>query len=387
MNVLMNQNRINALFVLLRSTISKNKLKLEELDYYSNEMIQDLLKISSIHDISHLIVFALKQNDLISEEKKDIFKAIYRSDLFRYEYNNLCSAFEKAQIPFMPLKGAVMREYYPEVWMRTSSDIDILVHEEDLQKAKSLLVNEYGYSYKGKCSYENSFLAPNGVHVELHHNLVTGGYTNKVSNIQKDVWNLSKVRNGFSFWYEMSDEMFYFYHISHMAKHFVSGGCGIRPFIDLFILDKLKGPNKKKRDTLLRQGNLLKFADASRKLSRVWFENQEYDFITKEMENYIIYGGVYGNSDNRLLVQQGKKDNRIKDALSRVFLPYHIIKVFYPVLQKHPSLTPIMEIHRLIVKLFSFADSNKGVKELQLNKNITKEEAKNIRSLLDSIGL
>ena len=45
-----------------------------------------------------------------------------------------CNALEKAQIPFVPLKGSVIRKYYPEAWMRTSSDIDVLVHKEDVEK-------------------------------------------------------------------------------------------------------------------------------------------------------------------------------------------------------------------------------------------------------------
>lgn len=29
----------------------------------------------------------------------------------------------------------------------------------------------------------------------------------------------------------MKEEMFYFYHIAHLAKHFEVGGCGIRQII------------------------------------------------------------------------------------------------------------------------------------------------------------
>ena len=54
----------------------------------------------------------------------------------------------------------------------------------------------------------------------------------------------------------MTDEMFYFYHIAHMAKHFEEGGCGIRPFIDLWTLDNIKDVDHDKRDELLSRGNL-----------------------------------------------------------------------------------------------------------------------------------
>ena len=64
------------------------------------------------------------------------------------------------------------------------------------------------------------------------------------------------------FRYEMTDEFFYFYHIAHMAKHFENGGCGIRPFVDLVVLDRMDSENFSKRDELLKSGGLLQFARA-----------------------------------------------------------------------------------------------------------------------------
>ena len=129
----------------------------------------------------------------------------------------------------------------------------------------------------------------------------------------------------------MTDEMFYFYHIAHMAKHFEEGGCGIRPFIDLWTLDNIKDVDHDKRDELLSQGNLLKFAEVARMLSRVWFENNEHTEITKKMERYILRGGIYGTNENRIAVQQQKRGGRLKYALSKIFIPYDNIKFHYPI--------------------------------------------------------
>lgn len=132
----MDQRTIQILFALLRSAIFGTKLTEDERNNYSPAMLQDLLKISSKHDVVHLLVFGLKQNELILKEHNDIekyiLKAVYRYERIRYEYENLCDALEKAQIPFLPLKDSVIRKYYPEAWMRTSCDIDVLVHRECL---------------------------------------------------------------------------------------------------------------------------------------------------------------------------------------------------------------------------------------------------------------
>lgn len=386
----MNQITIQILFTLLRSAILGTTLTEEKLKKCSPNVIQDLLKISSKHDISHILILGLKQNDLIPKEnadiEKNIFKAVYRYERLRYEYENLCATLEKAQIPFLPLKGAVIRKYYPEAWLRTSCDVDILVNECDLENAKSVLINENGYTYHGKGSHDISFITPNQMHIELHYALVEDGIANEASEILKKVWDSAKVRDGYAFCYEMSDEMFYYYHIAHMAKHFEHGGCGIRPFIDLWILDNLPESDEEKRNALLQRGNLLKFANSARKLSRVWFANEEHDFISKQMEDYILDGGVYGNIENRVIVQQQKKGGRIKYIISKIFIPYDEIKFHYPILQKHRWLIPFMEVRRWC-KLIFCGHLKRAAKELRYNNNVSSSEVENIKLFLENIGL
>lgn len=386
----MDQRTVQIHFALLRSAIRGTQLTEDEHKSYSSGMLQDLLKLSAKHDVIHLLAFGLKLNELIppdhAEIEKHIFKAVYRYERLRYEYENLCDALEKAQISFLPLKGSVIRRYYPEAWMRTSCDIDILVHEEDVERAKTFMVNQCGYTYQGKGSHDVSLFSSTNIHVELHYGLVEDGIANASSEVLKSVWDVSRVREEYSFWYEMSDEMFYFYHIAHMAKHFENGGCGIRPFIDLCILDTLPEGNTVKRNELLEAGNLLKFADVARKLSRVWFAAEDYDLISHQMEDYILRGGVYGTNENRILVQQQKQGGRIQYALSKIFIPYEVIKFHYPILQKHRWLTPIMEVRRW-GKLIFCGHLKRTAKELQYNQNISSGKADDTKKFLSDIGL
>ena len=50
----MDQRTIQILFALLRSAICGTKLTAEEWNNYSPDLLQDLLKISSKHDVVHL---------------------------------------------------------------------------------------------------------------------------------------------------------------------------------------------------------------------------------------------------------------------------------------------------------------------------------------------
>ncbi len=385
----MSENEIKLFFALLRSVINGNELSEWEKELYDGEMLVEMLKLSKRHDVTHLLSQGLVQNSLLENNNNannEIFKAVYRYEQIKYEYENLCSALEKAEIPFIPLKGAVLRNYYPEPWMRTSCDIDVLIHTEDVDKAVSWLVNNCGYTRGGECTHDVSFYSPGQVHIELHFDLLEGGIANSSSEVLQSVWENSVVKNGSRYFYEMSDEMFYFYHIAHMAKHFENGGCGIRPLIDLWILDNIEKADKDKRDQLLEQGDLIKFSSAVRELSKVWFEGAEYSELTKQTENYILSGGVYGTNENRVVVQQQKRGGRFKYVIYKVFLPYDVMKSYYPILKKHRWLTPIMEIRRWFRLIFK-GNGNRAVKELKQVGNMSQEQVENTRQFLKNLGL
>lgn len=386
----MDQRTNQILFALLRSAVCGTKLSESDKAQVSEECLSEMLAISGKHDVIHLLALGLKQNDLFPEYcaqiKQYMLQAVYRYEQQNYEFERLCKNLEAAEIPFIPLKGSVLRKFYPEAWMRTSCDIDILVHPEDSEKAKSILVNEHGYTYHGMNSHDISLFTPTQLHIELHYNLVEDGIANESSAVLRTVWETASVCEGYNFRYEMPDEMFYFYHIAHMAKHFENGGCGIRPFIDLWILDNIKEADDSKRNELLEQGKLLKFAKAARNLSKIWLENVEMDSISQQMEAYILCGGVYGNSENRITVQQQKQGGRLKYALSKIFIPYDVIKFHYPILQKHRWLTPFMEVRRW-GKLIFCGHAKRTWRELKYNGSISDETAANTQEFLKMIGL
>lgn len=307
----MNQPTIQVLFALLRSAICGSQLSEEErVLYANNNMLPDLMAISKKHDIAHLIVAGLGHNSLLPETddsaRNELYSALYRCTRLNYEYKRLSDCLENANIAFIPLKGQIIQAYYPETWMRTRCDIDILVYLDELEEITSYL-KTCGYSYLGKGPHDISLLTPNKKHIELHYELVNTGDAGLANDILKSVWETSTPSGGHRCCYTMSDEIFYFYHIAHMAKHFEKGGCGIRPFIDLWFLDKGENADMQARDELLEKGKLLTFANTARQLSKVWLDNAEHDDVTKQMEQFVLRGGVYGSMDNRVMLQQQKR--------------------------------------------------------------------------------
>ena len=386
----MDHNSIQMFFALLRSAVHGTKLSQHERGGCSDEQLRALLNLSVKQDVAHLLVLGLKQNGLISKENKQIeghiFKAAFRYERLNCEYEALCTTLEQAKIPFLPLKGAVLRNYYPEAWMRTSCDIDVLVHREDLDAAISCLSKKLQCVEKERTTHDVSLFSPRGIHIELHFDLVEEGRAKDAIAVLSHVWENVFLKKDCESWYEMSDTFFYFYHIAHMAKHFEGGGCGVRPFIDLWILDHMEGADLRSRDELLVKGGLLKFASVCRDLSNAWFGQGKLNSVTFQMQEFLLRSGIYGSTDNRVLLQQRKKGGRIGFFFSRMFIPYSKLKRYYPILEKHPYLMPVMQIRRWFM-LLNPNIAAMAKREMKVNRKLDKSVSDKMSAFLDCIGL
>ena len=384
------ENLIHAMMDLIASevcgkTIDKSQYAL------TDEELAKLYKLSKSHDIAHLVGDALIKNDLIKNDEikakfqKQIMLAVYRYEKINYELARLRKVLNEAKIPFIPLKGSVLRRYYPEPWMRTSCDIDVLVHESDLERAVLALTSVAGYKADSKGSHDVGMFSDGGVHLELHYSLIEDKIVGSVADILQNVWEKASPVSDNSE-YAFGDDMFFFYHTAHMAKHFINGGCGIRPFIDIWVLNHRVSFNREKRDVLLDEGGLLTFAKQAEALSEVWFGNGEHTDITRRMQDYLLKGGVYGTTANRVSVQQIRKGGKIRYAFSRIWLPYDVLKFHYPSLEGKRWLLPIFEVRRWF-KLIFCGGFKRSVNELKLNSSTTSEVQTETKGMLRQLRI
>lgn len=386
----MNEEISKVMFTLLRSAICSTLLSNEEKSLFDEKMLPRISEIAKQHDLLHLLALGLKRNGLLNAKNKqfdtEIYRAVYRYEQQKYELSRLCDALENAGISFVPLKGSILRQYYPEPWMRTSCDIDILVHSNDLDVAIACLADNLGYVVKERGTHDVSLFSSIGIHIEIHFDLVEEGRANNAIDVLRRVWENVKLHEGTSFCYEMTDAFFYFYHVAHMAKHFETGGCGIRPFLDLWILDHKENVDQTARDQLLVQGGLFQFAGHARRLSQVWFEDDELENLLLQLQEFILHGGLYGSVDNRVALQQTKTGGKWGYILSRIFIPYAKLKRYYPILEKHPWLTPVMQIRRWFM-LFRPDVMKRTKREIKVNRNLDKSKANEMNIFLKNIGL
>ena len=316
-----------------------------------------LFELSSKQGLAHLVGDVLCRNSLLPDGEakiafeKDAFLVFGRYALMQRETQTLCSIFEEAKIPYIPLKGTVIREYYPTPWMRNSADIDILVKPEDHERAKAVLV-ENGYIFHTEHTHDASFDSPAGIRLELHYCLVEKSYLPHAAELLGSAWEYAHPRRDGVFHYEFSDDFFYLYHVAHMAKHYLHGGCGIRPFLDLWVLGHRVPHDTSARFSLLDACKLASFAQAAEALAEHWFGNGEKNHTTEIMAHFVLAGGVYGSRENLATVRSAKRGGKISHIWGLFFTPYDVLKHSYPVLKKHKWLYPFCQVHRWFKRLF-----------------------------------
>ena len=352
------------------------------------QTIGRIYRLSAMHDLAHLAGKALMRTGIdMPEDITAGFKTALSTALFRYlkintELKSLSNTFEEAKIDFMPLKGSVLRYLYREPWMRTSCDIDVLVKEEDAERAVNLLVEELGFDKRERASHDISLFSPSGVHVELHFRLLEDSVKD---DFFSNAWQDVHLADGCEHKYAMSDDMFYAYHIAHMAKHFGNGGCGIRPFLDIAFLTE-KMTFTKKKDDYLEKCKLSTFAHEAETLARAWFGGGEHTELTRAMEKFVIGGGVYGTLENYVAIKQAKSGGKIKYLFSRVFVPYSILKGTYPRLEKYPFLLPYYQAKRLFGYIFR-KDKSRLKHELGYNNSVSSEKKDELLELMQTLDL
>ena len=381
------------MLLLVRSEICKNYDISDSPIPLDENALSALYKLSKKHDLAHITGAALERRSLIPKESplytvfaKETALAVYRLQHLSSMLATVSAALENACIAFIPLKGSVLRDRYPEPWQRTSSDVDIFVRERDLAAAERMLTEKCGYTKAGTSAHDVSFRSPDGMHLELHYRLIEDAYTKNAAGILTDPFSYATPKDGYAYHHVLSDDFFYLYHVAHMAKHFENGGCGVRSLLDLWILENNLTYDASARDTLLSRADLLTFANAMRSLSDAWFNGGSADETVMRAGSLILFSGVYGTKKTRVQVQQQRKGGKLGYALSRIFLPYETLKHHYPVLKKHPILTPLCEIRRWCRLLF-LGGAKRSLDEFRMSADVSEKEAADIRGLMESIGL
>lgn len=364
----------NLFIEILRCELNEVKFNNSVKSQLTPDIISALFLLAKRHDLAHIVSSCLYKNGLLTDGEmlakfsKEEITSVYRHEQIKFAYSQICGILNKNSIEYIPLKGSVIRPYYPKESMRTSCDIDILIKEEMLDKAVNALMQN-GFSIGQKGYHDVSLYSKNGIHLELHFNILEND--DKMDEVLKNAWQYA-IPDGESC-YKFSNEFFLLHTFAHIAYHFLSGGCGVRSLMDIWIIKNKMGLCCEQSKELLQKAGIYKFATELENLVQVCFSGEKGDDFSDILLSYIINGGVYGTSNNRIKITNAQTSNTFFYGLKRLFPPYYKMIAHYPVLKNVPFLLPFCWIARLTKKLF-LKKSGMALSELKTVSNISQTQ-------------
>lgn len=334
----------------IKSVLTGEKLAkqtIDEMQLHNLTSNSDLYRLSASHSIANVVSIGLLQNGFEIEnspfEKAELMAAVSDAEI-EAAMRSIRTLFEKNRIVFLPLKALVLKDFYPETSMRTCGDIDILVREEDVKAAVDCLTGNLGYKSESYNFHDILMTAEGYPAIELHFS--TCYDEERLDAVLEHIWDYAIPVNG-GCEYKLSDDFFLFYTIAHIYHHFVTGGCGVRFFMDLWVIKHRMGIQYSDGVRVLcREAGIEKFAESVLRLSDVWFGEAEHTKLTLAMQEYILSGGTFGNKENaaaRTAITE-KKKGRIRYNLNRMLLPYDKLAILYPEMRSWQF--PIYEVKR-----------------------------------------
>lgn len=372
---------------LLRAELTGTELDDAAKEQITPDALSALYALSDRQDLAHMVSAALSKNGLLADQKlaaqfaqKEIL-SVYRAEQMKAVFDKICTAFDQASIAYVPLKGLVMRPFYPKESMRTSCDMDILIREENLDAAVDALT-QIGFRYDRKNYHDVSLYYGDRIHLELHFSIL--GNKDRLDAVMKDAWQYVTPVQGCRC--AFTEDYFVFYMFAHMVTHFRSGGCGIRSLMDIWVMEHKMGLSYLRGKALLEKAGIYRFAREISKLSEICFSDKPKDDFTDILLSYLFRGGMYGSLQNRVAVTKSKSGSMLVYVLKRVFLPYGEMVVPYPILKKLPVLLPFCWIARF-AKMLLEGRAGRAVNELKTGKNLTDTEVNTLHDMFSRLGL
>lgn len=372
---------------ILRSELNETELDSAVKAELTPDVLSALYSLSKRHDLAHIVASSLYKNGFSGDDEiykrfsQENIMSVYRCIHMNYALKEICNTFNEEHIPYIPLKGSVIRPYYPEESMRTSCDIDILVKEENLDAAIDALVQK-GFKRGEKNYHDISLYSPNKIHLELHFNIHEG--INSLDKVLNDAWKYATLKHNSC--YEFTNEFFLFHIFAHMSYHFISGGCGIRPLMDIWIAERKMEVTYTEAKNLLETAGIYKFAVEMSNLSKICFSDSPKESFTDTLLSYVFDGGVYGTSKNKIAVKKEKTKSTFGYSMQRLFMPYQKMTQIFPILKKCPFLLPFCWIVRIFKMIFR-GKMRTSITEIKTATSVSNNEIEKIRQIKEKLGL
>lgn len=358
-----------------------------------NITFEQILDISARNSMDGIILRALLQLDLLEEQRNRCKEILLTNTIISMtqgkELTRISQAFEEALIKNQPMKGAILRSYYPVPDMREMGDIDILVQDCDMDRVQRIL-QELQYEFVKSESHHDIYLKQSLIMVEVHR-CMYDATVDKEQSSYFGTFERSHRKDGYKVTYELSKEDFYIYMIAHIAKHFYKRGCGIRNLVDIYVYRK-RFRNALDEAYMKREFEkcgITQFVMHMEKLTNIWLEGEESTDFYNDLFDYLMNCGIYGLDQNGIWNKFGKEKifgNKISKVQLRIwyyFPPCSYMKKYYPWLEEISLLLPVAWCLRAFGGIFT----NKGIHKKELLRSVDSTTIHSIQRIYKEMNL
>ena len=309
------------------------------------EKISFFYKISKYHSlraIFYQVISTLKldiSQEYLSKLEQYYLLNVRKSVSFDEERKVLFGYLNEHGIDYLPLKGIIIKEYYPDPLTREFADNDILFDEKKDKLVKEFFVKR-DYEVEGfRKSNHDVYQKKPFFNFEMHRALFgETGDNGKIIKYFNGYLNKSLIKENKEHY--LSDEDFYIYFTVHSYKHYHNSGCGIRTLIDYYLYLKNTKLDFDYINKELEKLDLVAFSNQIRSISKKVFDDEELNEEEEQVLLYIASSGTYGTLEHS--VAKGvKAKGKFGYMMSRIFPPYLFYKYAYRWAYNCPILIPV----------------------------------------------
>ncbi|MBR3417593.1 MAG: nucleotidyltransferase family protein, partial [Oscillospiraceae bacterium] len=265
------------------------------------------------------------------------------------ERKKILKCLEEEQVWYMPLKGALLKDWYPRLGMRQMSDNDILFDQQRREDVRRIMA-AHGFTLKAEREVVDEYTKPPVSNFEMHCELFMEYQTGAMAAYYLGVKEKLLKDDGNQYGWHFTDEDFYLFMTAHEYKHFSLGGTGVRSLLDTYIFMRKYGSRLDEAylSAELDKLGIAEYESESRSLAMKLFAGEAITEQESELLDYYVTSGVYGTREhdiqNRLQRKSG--GSKGKYILRRLFPPMDEIKRNYPFFYRHKWLIPVLWVWR-----------------------------------------
>ncbi len=339
---------------------------------------EELLSVAQFHSLAPFLYPCMDRAQTDKEVASRVtgiyFNAVKRDAVQQMERSAVEADLEKENIPYLPLKGMIMKSLYPQPHFRTMGDLDFLVRMGDFKTAKKIII-EHGYKPAINAEHHLEFEKPPIMIIELHKMLIADKGLGR--EFFKNVLSRCTVVSGTKCRLQMSDEDFYVHLMLHLINHYINGGTGLRSFMDIYLYLKAKPDlNRNYINNAFAQTDYFKTIEFVERFSVDLYSGNPLDKEEQQALERIIKSGTYGIISNKSEEELKNNNNSVtRVVLRKLFPTVQAMKGWYPILGKGAGilLLPLFYCWHVLTRLFKFRKSMARVRALRRTKKQNKK--------------